>query len=526
MHLIFDNIELSPFEDEGSLGEQIQHVFHIPSPFPYDILRKSLDARDKGRIVYRYRVRADLPDALAQLLLKAKDVSLWHASRDIPAQFQGCEGLKVLIVGAGPAGLFCALRLIEAGGSVLILERGVPVEERLRDIELLQHIGSLNRESNVLFGEGGAGTYSDGKLMTRIHRPEVAWFFKKMVDLSAPRSILYEQRPHIGTDRLVPIIREIRNRIEAAGSRILFHEKIFDIITHKETVMGVITEKGNEYHAPYTVLATGHSARDVYEILRRKGIRLEKKGFAIGLRVEHPAELINTIQYGRFARQHVLPPAEYSLRFYNEKTGRSVFSFCMCPGGEVINASSEEGRLCINGMSCSRRDSPYSNAALIVTIGDGDLPEDPLAGIAFQREMEEGAYAAGGEGYCAPAQRIPSFLFDALDTSLPPVSYQPRVRPAQHTYLPSWLAAELKIALQHFETKMKGFISNEGVLIGVETRTSSPVRIPRGADYQSLSVRRLLPVGEGAGYAGGIVSAAVDGIRTADKICEDFQERQ
>lgn len=521
MRLVFDNVVLTPFEPEEDLPRKVAEVYGLPAPPPSSILRKSLDARDKGRIVYRYRILADIPEDLAAGLLQHTGVSLYRAEPPAAPAVHAVRGRKVIIVGAGPAGLFCALRLSEAGAEVEILERGAPVEERLPAIQALKTTGVLDPENNVLFGEGGAGTYSDGKLTTRIHRPEVAWFFQKMVACGAPSAILYEQKPHLGTDRLVPIIKAIRTAIEHAGARMHFHTRMSELLLEGRALAGVISHTGQTLRAPVVVLATGHSARDVYARLHAQDLALAKKGFAVGLRVEHPAELINAIQYGRLAG--VLPPAEYALAFNNPHTGRSVYSFCMCPGGEIINASSEQDRLCINGMSYAHRAGAHSNAALVVTVREQDMPDHPLAGLEWQRALEHGAFLAGGGGFRAPAQRITSFLAGSLDNDLPPVSYQPGVNAAVHTYLPAWIVAELKLALPHFNRRMRGFVTREGVLVGVETRTSSPVRILRADDMQAVNLPGLYPVGEGAGYAGGIVSSAVDGIRAADMILRGKQ---
>jgi len=516
--LVFDDITLSPFEDEACLGAKIAVRYGIVAPTEVSILKKSLDARRKRRIVYRYKILAEIPRDVAQALLKHKEVSPFNPAPKAPATIIRPSGLEVIIVGAGPAGLFCALRLIEAGATVTILERGAPVEERLHDIQALKSSGILNPESNVLFGEGGAGTYSDGKLTTRIHKPETAWFFQTMVASGAPETILYEQKPHLGTDRLVAILRRIRERISACGSKIALHTKVTDFLIEHGMARGVLTQGGEAYRAAAVVLATGHSARDMYALLSAKGITLEKKGFAVGLRIEHPRALINAIQYGPLADGKLLPSAEYALTFNHRAAGRGVYTFCMCPGGEVINASSEQDRLCINGMSYSARDSAFSNAALVVSVSPTDLPDHPLAGIEWQRCLESGAFTAGGKGFTAPAQRITSFLDDRLDTDLPISSYRPGLSAALHTYLPAWLTDELKLALRVFDSRMHGFITREGVLMGVETRTSSPVRITRDACYEAINQPGLFPVGEGAGYSGGIVSSAVDGIRAADAI--------
>lgn len=518
MKLVFDDIVLSPTEAEARLGAIIAGRYGIGIPAEICILKKSLDARHKRHIVYRYRILAEIPDAAARALLKHRGVSPFSPGPPAPAMITKASGLEVIIVGAGPAGLFCALRLIEAGAKVTILERGAPVEERLHDIKALKATGVLRPESNVLFGEGGAGTYSDGKLTTRIHKPETGWFFRTLVTCGAPETILYEQKPHLGTDRLVQILIRIRERILTSGSKIVFHARVDDFLYEHGKLRGVMTRDGQACRAASVVLATGHSARDVYALLLSRGFALDKKGFAVGLRIEHPRALIDAIQYGPLAEGSLLPSAEYTLAVKHRATGRGVYSFCMCPGGEVINASSEQNRLCINGMSYSARDSEFSNAALVVSVHPSDLPEHPLSGLEWQRFLEAGAFTAGGFGFTAPAQRITSFLEGRLDTDLPESSYQPGLRAALHTYLPDWITEELKRALRFFDDRMRGFITREGVLIGVETRTSSPVRVTRDANYEAINHPGLFPIGEGAGYAGGIVSSAVDGIRAADAI--------
>jgi uncharacterized protein len=518
MKLVFDSIELSPLENEADITIKLSVRYSLTEKTPIKILRKSLDARDKAAIVWRYRIEADVPDRVAEGLLKMPGISKVEESAVyIPAR-RLAKPFRVVIVGTGPAGLFCALRLIEMGTAVTMLERGKPVEERMADIEQLKHGGVLNEESNVLFGEGGAGAYSDGKLTTRTRRPEIPWMFDRLVEMGAPEEIRYEKKPHLGTDRLKGIIRNIRQHILGSGSRIVFSEKAVSLLLDDTRTEGVITQSGNEYRADAVVLATGHSSRDTYEMMRDSGVLLEKKGFAVGLRAEHPASLINRIQYGPACENGVLPQAEYALTFNNKITGRGTYSFCMCPGGEVINSSSEPGMLCVNGMSFSKRNSFFSNAAIVVTVRPEDTGGDILAGIEFQRSLERAAFDAGAGGFYAPAQRVTSFIAEKKDSSLPQSSFMPGIRPSENNYLPFWIASEIRLALRQFEKRMRGFITEEAVLIGVETRTSSPLRIMRGADMQSVGVQGLYPAGEGAGYSGGIVSSAVDGIRAADAI--------
>ena len=516
MKLLIDNLILVPGEDPERIREIIKERYGVDCPS--SIERKSLDARKKENIVYRFRVVIDVPDDRAALLLTHNDIFVYQPKEyPVPAPCQ--KPLSVFIAGSGPAGLFCALRLIQAGARVELFERGKPVEERMKDIEILESQGILDERSNVLFGEGGAGAYSDGKLTTRIRRPEIDWLFKTLVDFGAPSSILYEAKPHLGTDRLRGIVKRVREAIISSGSQINFKESIDDLIIRDGSVAGFVTSQGREYQTSRLVLAIGHSARDTYSMLERKGVQLEKKGFAVGVRIEHPAGLINDIQYGKSIYRDRLPAAEYSLAYTDRATGRGIYSFCMCPGGRIINSSSEQERLCTNGMSFSKRDHPFSNAAIVVTVAPEDCGNDLLGGIGLQRGIEAGAYTAGGGRFSAPAQRVTSFLLGKIDAELPASSYRPGLFPADLSrFLPDWLAGELKAGIRQFDKKMKGFISDQAVLIGAETRTSSPVRISRGDDRQSVAVRGLYPVGEGAGYAGGIVSSAVDGIRCADAI--------
>ena len=524
MKILIDAILLTPEENRdyrAALRSALVSRYHLHEDVEYTILRRSLDARKKHRIHYRYRVLVDVDSVTAQGLMKdfPEAAEYREAAAVVDALPRMKREFRVCIAGSGPAGLFCALRLGEAGCRVVVIERGKEVSSRLPDIALLEEKGILNEESNVLFGEGGAGTYSDGKLTSRTTRPETSWFFHKLVESGAPEEVLFDAKPHIGTDRLAKIVEQIRKRLRDLGVEFRFEEKVDDILTAGGRARGVRTSTGEEILSDAVVLAAGHSARDTYELLARKGVPLEAKGFAAGVRVEHPAEFINFIQYGRDALKGVLPRADYFLAWKNTSSGLGVYSFCMCPGGAVINSSSEQGMLCTNGMSYSSRDGRFSNAALVVTVGPAVFGNDPMAGIDFQRKIESKAFREGGGGFMAPAQRLDSFLKGKSDEYLPDCSYRPGIVPGRaERYLPEWIVEELKLGLRSFDNKMKGFGGPEGILIGAETRTSSPVRVTRGADMQSTGLSGLYPAGEGSGYAGGIVSSAVDGIRVADVI--------
>ena len=522
MLIAIDDIRLFPGRSEETIPQLVKDKYGIKIT-TFSILKKSLDARNKNDIHWRYRILIDIEEEDTAGVLNYYDEVKSYTEPEISLPNKACVKKKVIVVGAGPAGLFCALRLIESGMEVTIFERGKPVEERMRDIEILESDGILDPESNVLFGEGGAGTYSDGKLTTRINRPEIDWFYRKLIENGAPESAAYESKPHIGTDRLRNIIRSIREKIISSGGEFHFSEKVTGLLISGNKVSGVLTSHNREYESEHVVLAPGHSARDLYEMLHNNNITLEKKGFAVGSRIEHPAELIRNIQYGRSRYADILPAAEYSLTWNNKKTGRGIYSFCMCPGGAVINSSSEEKLLCTNGMSMSDRNSPLSNAAIVVTVNKEDTGPDILGGIDFQRNIERMAFRAGGGEYRAPAQSVISFLNRKTDKELPPVSYRNGITPSHlEEFLPQWITSEIRTALEYFDKRMKGFIFESGIFIGAETRTSSPVRILRGEDYQSVSVRGLYPAGEGAGYAGGIVSSAVDGIRCADMIIKEL----
>jgi uncharacterized FAD-dependent dehydrogenase len=424
---------------------------------------------------------------------------------------------EVIVIGAGPAGLFAALRLIELGMKPIVLERGKEVSERKKDIALLMRNECLNTESNYCFGEGGAGTFSDGKLYTRsTKKGDVKRILSIFHFHGAQDEILYEAHPHLGTDRLPVIIKNMRNTILNAGGEIHFSTKVVDILINNSKIEGVVLEDMSIRKARAVVLATGHSARDVYDMLLRRDILLEAKGFAVGVRVEHPQTLIDSIQYHQRARSEFLPAASYSL--VDQVDGRGVYSFCMCPGGHIVSASTGTHEIVVNGMSASQRNSPFANAGLVVEIHPEDVPDyqklGVLAGLRFQESIESLAYINnGGQGQTAPAQRVADFVKGKLSGSLPECSYLPGTLSSPlHFWLPEIISTRLREGLKRFDRKMQGFVTNEALLLGVESRSSSPVRIPRNAEtMQHVQIEGLFPCGEGAGYAGGITSSAIDG---------------
>ena len=479
-----------------------------------DILRRSIDARQR-RVMINLSIGVHI-DRIDESFRRYE-----------PIVYPDVHGKPcVIIVGAGPAGLFAALELIEAGLRPIILERGKDVDTRKRDMATLCREGKVDPDSNYCFGEGGAGAYSDGKLYTRsTKRGPVDKVLQIFHSHGAQDNILIDAHPHIGTDRLPGIIKAMRCTIIDHGGEVHFNSRVTDLVTDETgAVTGAVTADGNRFDGP-VILATGHSARDVYRMLKRHDIAMEPKGIAVGVRLEHPQKLIDSIQYHSPAgRGKFLPPAEYSM--LTRVDGRAVYSFCMCPGGVIIPAASEPGQLVVNGMSPSNRGTQWSNSGMVVEILPEDLPEYDKYGILkmmqFQSDVEECFFHAADDSQTAPAQRMTDFVNSRDSSSLPRTSYAPGITPGRiDKILPKFIARRLQEGFKVFGRNARGFLSNEAILIGPETRTSAPVRVPRDtATRMHISVAGLYPVGEGAGYAGGIVSAAIDGINTARVLAE------
>lgn len=494
----------------------------------YNILKKSIDARGR-QIFVNLTVNAFIGEPYRQRVLAQsvlKDVT--HAKH------------SVIIIGAGPAGLFAALKLIEQGIKPIILERGKDVKSRRRDLALLNKEGIVNPESNYCFGEGGAGTYSDGKLYTRSNkRGSIDKALNVFVQFGAEEKILYDAHPHIGTNKLPQIIVSMREAVVDCGGQFLFEKKVTDFIIKENKIMSVATADGYSVSADAYILATGHSARDIFELLFHKNILIEARPFALGVRVEHPQELINQIQYHCSTKQmeeNFLSPASYSL--VEQVNGKGVFSFCMCPGGIIAPAATSPGELVVNGWSPSKRNNPFANSGIVVQVEADDVlnyykrkkPEDrndALLMMRFQQRVEQNCFNAGGGNFAAPAQRMVDFSTNKTSASLPQCSYIPGLTSTDlSNVLPDFIAQRLQTAFRQFGKKMKGYYTNEAVVVATESRTSSPVRIPRDSDtLQHPQIENLYPCGEGAGYAGGIISAAMDGSKVAEKIAEKVCRR-
>ena len=480
------------------------------------ILKRSIDARGNRPYI--------------QLRIELTNEEPFQADPAILSQFQSVENKKeVIIVGAGPAGYFAALELIEIGLRPVIFERGKKVQARRRDLRAIQQFGKVDPHSNYCFGEGGAGTYSDGKLYTRSHKKgSIQKALKLFVEHGAKSDIMIDAHPHIGSNKLPQIVANIRETILQYGGEIHFNAHVTDFIFDKEQIKGVIVNDKEEHFADAVILATGHSAKDIYELLHRKGVRMEMKPFALGVRIEHRQKLIDQIQYNQLPREEELPAASYKLTC--QVDGRGVFSFCMCPGGLVVPTATSPGEIVVNGMSLSRRDSPFANSGVVVAVEESDLTSfnaaGVFAGLTFQNKIEKAMFNAGDGSQKAPALRLTDFVKGKFSTSLPNSSYIPGLFAAPlYDLLPKGIYERLARGVQIFGRKMKGYFTEEAVVIGVESRTSSPIRIPRNRESMMHdNVIGLFPCGEGAGFAGGIISAAIDGQNIAKAVLGFYKQ--
>jgi len=504
-------IKLQDEKKEGTLKQKAARIVNVnlEEITAIKILRKSIDAR-KSIIIFNYKIAVyinEQPPETSEYLFTYKDVS---------------KAKEIHIIGFGPAGMFAALRCIELGYKPIVLERGKNVQERRRDLRAINQFHDVNEDSNYCFGEGGAGTYSDGKLYTRsLKRGDVRRIFENLVFHGASGQILIDAHPHIGTNKLPKVVQNIRETILKYGGEIHFESRVTDFIVKDNTLKAIQLQNGNVLDTKAVILATGHSARDIYYLLHKQNIALEAKSFAMGVRVEHPQHIIDSIQYHcKEQRDALLPAASYSL--VHQVNDRGVYSFCMCPGGFIVPAATTNGEVVVNGMSPSKRNNTFANSGIVVEINvEQDIPKynhyGVLKGLEYQKDLERLAYTSGGRSQTAPAQRLTDFVDGKLSNSLNDTSYQPGLKSAPlHSLLPKIIGSKLRKGITAFGQKMKGYYTYQANVVGVESRTSSPVKIPRNDQLEHPDVQGLFPCGEGGGYAGGIVSAAMDGERCAE----------
>jgi len=507
-------LSLTPIQAHNSenIQEAISQQLNIPKENISDfrLLKRSIDAR-KRKVKIQIKAEVFINEKIPQNIIERNYQDVRNKQ-------------EIIVVGSGPAGLFASLKLIEHGLKPIILERGKDVQSRRRDIAAINKKHIVNPDSNYCFGEGGAGTYSDGKLYTRSKkRGSIKSVLETLVYHGAREEILVDAQPHIGTNKLPKLIASIRDTIIKSGGEIYYNNKVTDFIIRDNTIYGVVTEKGDKILGKSVILATGHSARDIFFLLQNKNIAIEAKPFAVGVRIEHPQKIIDQIQYSCKDRGAYLPAASYRLA--EQVNGRGIYSFCMCPGGFIVPAATAPGEIVVNGMSPSKRDSKYANSGIVVEVKNEDLipfqQYGSLAGLYYQMSIEKIACEAGQNLQIAPAQRMTDFVKNKISPKLNNTSYQPGIISTPlHELLPEAISLSLKKGLKYFDKKMKGYFTNEANILGVESRTSSPISIPRFKDtLQHIQIKNLYPCGEGAGYAGGIVSAAIDGERCALKIC-------
>jgi uncharacterized FAD-dependent dehydrogenase len=523
------NLPLWLDEDDATLTRRAAEKLRVSQSHLRNVtvIRRSLDARKKGHPRWLINLEVEVDGAVAEGLA---DVQPAPPSEAPPTRVRQPD-LPPVILGAGPAGLFCAYALLERGVRSIVVDRGKVVVPRRVDVARLMRSGDLDPESNMNFGEGGAGAYTDGKLGTRIHHPGVRKVVELFAHYGGAARILTEGKPHLGSDLLPGAVSAMREDLEAKGCEFHWGARAVDLEVREGRVRGLVLADGRTLPCDRLVLAPGNSAREIFELFAARGWPVEAKPFAVGFRIEHPQALIDQIQYGSAAGKPGLPPADYKLADNPKIDGcaRGVFSFCMCPGGVVVPTPTEAGLQCTNGMSNSHRSSRLANAGVVVAVSPADFEADgytgPLAGLAWQRRWEAAAYELGGGNYKAPAQRVTDYLAGVPGQPPGRSSYPPGLT---HTDLrvlyPERVRSALVAGLRAFERRMHGYVTEEAVLIGIESRTSSPCRLVRGEDYQSPSLRGLYPSGEGAGYAGGIVSSAVDGLRVAEAICDELGE--
>jgi len=535
MILRIDEISIPIDYDETKLSGKIAKILRLPENkiLSYKIVKKAIDARKKKQMIYFvYSLNVHIKNAKTLLSKSSIQQTIKrHRLRiitpyiyEIPTIKQNKIKRPPIVVGSGPSGMFCALLLSKAGCKPLIIERGQYIDTRIKDVEIFLSTGKINTKSNIQFGEGGAGTFSDGKLNTLITNPRIKYVFDEFIKAGAPKDIAFDARPHIGTDNIRKVTKNMREQIIDLGGKFLFDTTLTNIVVINNKIKSVILNQTDEIETDYLVLAIGHSARDTYKMLYENDLHIEQKPFSIGVRIEHKAEMINKSQYDIFYNNPKLPTARYNLVAHSDN--RSVYTFCMCPGGYVVPSTTEKNMVVTNGMSEYSQNGENSNSALLVNINKDDFESNhPLAGIEFQRKWENKAYIAGGGNYYAPVQLVGDFLNDkeSTETANTKPTYKPGTTPTSlDKCLPSFVIKSLKSALPILNRKIDGFACHDAVLTGIETRSSSPVRLIRDKETLESNISGIFPAGEGAGYAGGIVSSAVDGMRVGESILKNY----
>jgi len=532
--LRLNGLKLTLEEREEDFKVKVADVLNIAigDVLSVQVIRKALDARRNRPPHFVYALKIVLSDGVVLPDKMPEGIQLQPFCEQpsmVPSTMSSDVKRPVAVIGSGPAGLFAAYVLAVKRIPCVLLERGRPVEQRIKDVVLFWEKGFLDPRSNVLFGEGGAGTFSDGKLTSRSKNPYADWVKRVLVEMGAPSSILTDAKPHIGTDRLRKVLINLRQKLLERGCQIRFEARVTDIIVRQGVLHALILNEEEEMQTDHAILAIGQSADDTYYKLLERGVRMEPKAFAMGVRAEHPQALVDAMQYGQWAGHPHLPRAEYFVTASLSKPDRSVYTFCMCPGGQVIGSSAFPGTVITNGMSHQARNGEFANSAVVVNVRTDDFSSGgwPLGGLEFRKHWEQKAFAAGGGNYNAPAQKLVDFLSGKSSGVIGKTSFLPGVKCVSLSdVLPAFVTEALRAGIRQIDRKMSGFISEDAHLIGVETRTSSPVRISRMADGQSETVRGLYPCGEGAGYAGGIISSALDGIKAAQNVMKTIDVRQ
>ncbi len=520
-------LDLDSSEDDIKNEASKQLMIHPRLIQNIKIIKRAVDARRK-KVYFIYSVEVDVSDTVTLPKNILNNINISFSKSEPKKRIQtgtAPMAYSPLIIGSGPAGLFCGLLLARYGYKPVIIEQGMDVDTRAQKVEEFWQGGKLDPWNNTQFGEGGAGSFSDGKLTTRSNDHYVQHVLQTLAEFGAPEEITWIKKPHVGTDVIRQVVKQIRKEIIRLGGEVWFSAQLTDFHIHQGALDSVEINGQTEIKVSTAVLAVGHSARNIYRLLHQKGVTMLPKAFAVGVRLEHPQEVIDYMQYGEFAGHPALGPADYNFTYQDRATGRSLYTFCMCPGGKVVAAASEEGQVVVNGMSYSKRDSGIANSAVVVTVSPDDWDDEVLGGVDYQEELEEKAFVAGGGNYHAPAQYLKDFMEKnaSLDIENSIATYRPGLTAVNMwKLLPRELAEVLFRGLQAWGKKAPEFLDEQAVMTGIETRTSAPLRIVRDEERVSVNLQRLYPCGEGAGYAGGIVSAAIDGLKTAEKIIATY----